>query len=79
MFSSTKSREQIATMPIDRVLTESDGPFTQQEGLPLYPWDVARAIEALARVWNKTATEASTVLQQNLKTLGSFAQEKANL
>jgi TatD DNase family protein len=76
MLSSTKSREQIATMPIDRVLTESDGPFTQQEGLPLYPWDVARAIEALARVWNKTATEASTVLQQNLKTLGSFAQEK---
>jgi TatD DNase family protein len=34
MLSSAKSREQIAMMPHDRVLTESDGPSRNMKGIP---------------------------------------------
>jgi len=76
MLYSAKSREQIAIMPVDRVLTESDGPFTQHEGHPLYPWDVSRALDALADIWNKRPTEVSTDLQENLRKLGTLANKK---
>lgn len=76
MLSSAKSREQVAIMPFDRVLTESDGPFTQQDGGPLYPWDVTRAVEVLANTWNKPATEVTTILQENLRALGTLANKR---
>jgi TatD DNase family protein len=76
MLSSAKSREQIATMPVDRVLTESDGPFAQQEGLPLYPWDINRAIDGLASIWSKSTSEVKAELHENLKRLGRSVLEK---
>jgi TatD DNase family protein len=71
MLSSTKSREQIAMMPLDRVLTESDGPFAQQQGLPLYPWDASRAIDHLGNIWSRPTSEVRSVLHQNLRRLGA--------
>jgi TatD DNase family protein len=76
MLSSAKSREQIATMPVDRVLTESDGPFAQQEGLPLYPWDINRAIDGFASIWSKSTSEVKAELHENLKRLGRSVLEK---
>ena len=63
-------------MPFDRVLTESDGPFTQHEGHPLYPWDVNRALDDLARIWSKSTSEVKIELYQNLKRLGISVLEK---
>lgn len=63
-------------MPFNRVLTESDGPFTQQDGRQLYPWDVTRAVEVLANTWSKPATEVATILQENLRALGTLAAKR---
>jgi TatD DNase family protein len=76
MLSSVRSREQIAMMPVDRVLTESDGPFAQQEGLSLYPWDANRALDGLASIWSKSTSEVKIELHQNLKRLGTSVLEK---
>jgi TatD DNase family protein len=76
MLSSARSREQIAMMPLDRVLTESDGPFTQHEGQPLYPWDVTRAVDALANAWNRTPAEVSAALKENLRILGTLTNKR---
>jgi TatD DNase family protein len=76
MFSSAKSREQIAAMPVDRVLTESDGPFTQQDGLPLYPWDANLALDDLASIWSKSASEVKIELHNNLRRLGAAVLAK---
>lgn len=75
MLYSAKSREQIAIMPLDRVLTESDGPFTRHEEHPLYPWDVTRALDALADIWNKPPAEVRTALQENLRKLGTLSNK----
>jgi TatD DNase family protein len=76
MLFSTKSRKQIAMMPIDRVLTESDGPFAQQEGRPLYPWDVSDAFDHLANIWSISMSKLESTLHQNLKRLGAFVAER---
>ena len=79
MLSSTKSREQIAKMPRHHVLTESDGPFAQQEGRPLYPWDISRALDHLAGIWGISTSDVESILHQNLRQLGASAAEKLAL
>jgi TatD DNase family protein len=69
MLCSAKGRAMAAAIPRSRVLTESDGPFAQARGRPLYPWDVATAIEALASLWGVDARQAEDQLARNLRSL----------
>ena len=57
-------------MPMDRVLTECDGPFARRNEQPLHPWDVADAHESLAAIWAVPPSEVDEILRHNLKTLG---------
>ena len=66
-------------MPRNRVLTESDGPFAQQEGRPLYPWDISRALDHLAGIWGISTSDVESILHQNLRQLGASAAEKLAL
>lgn len=50
MLQKESHREWIAAAPLDSLLTETDGPFTQRAGRPSRPTDVAAVIEALARM-----------------------------
>jgi TatD DNase family protein len=76
MLSSAKSRAHVAMMPLDRVLTESDGPFAQQEGRPLYPWDTGRVLDHLAGIWSRSTNGVEAILHQNLRRLGEFVVGK---
>jgi TatD DNase family protein len=69
MLSGTKGRTLIAKMPIDRVLTESDGPFAQVDKRAAHPSDTDRAAVALAMVWNKPVEEVRKQLCVNLSHL----------
>ena len=40
MFKNDRAGAMVATLPMDRILTESDGPFTQVLGRPTRPVDV---------------------------------------
>ncbi|MBL8903587.1 MAG: TatD family hydrolase [Rhizobiales bacterium] len=48
MFRSERGLAVIKTLPIDRLLTETDGPFVEVDSNPIRPGDVAEAIRLLA-------------------------------
>jgi TatD DNase family protein len=66
---SKKGRELAAMMPQDRVLTESDGPFTQIDGVTMMPWDARHAIPILADLWCTPANDTEEMVKDNFKAL----------
>ncbi|UPJ81116.1 TatD family hydrolase [Bradyrhizobium sp. 183] len=80
MLAGEKGRTMTAVMPPDRILTESDGPFAQINGRPLFPWDVETAEKALAKIWRVSDEEARHRLMENLRRLANHvAPEKSDV
>jgi len=73
MLASSKGRALIASMPLERVLTESDGPFAQMRGRSLWPWDVTSALQPLAELWSTDELDVDRRLKNNLRDLGTLA------
>lgn len=71
MLVGKKGQTLVAKMPRDRVLTESDGPFTQVDGQVLFPWNVDQAIKILASLWATPEPEVEEQLICNLRRLVS--------
>lgn len=69
MLISPKHRKLIAGLPMDRLLTETDGPFVQRDGKSVRPYQVSKAVEEIAGI-NQVKPEfvANTILL-NLKCL----------
>lgn len=73
MLKAEKGRKLAALMPVDRVLTETDGPFTRNGNEPLFPWDVEEAERVLGGIWRTDAAAARQRIRENLRTLGAEA------
>ncbi|HEX4407401.1 MAG TPA: Qat anti-phage system TatD family nuclease QatD [Xanthobacteraceae bacterium] len=71
MIRGEKGRALIERMPKDRVLTETDGPFSNIKGKSAYPWDVDMVIVGLSEVWRMGADEVAVILNGNLRRLVS--------
>jgi TatD DNase family protein len=69
MTRSDRGRALVADLPMDLLLTETDGPFTQIDGRPTEPADTIVAIEAIARVRNVPADQIAKAVRINLRTL----------
>jgi TatD DNase family protein len=69
MARSERGRQLIATLPIDRILTETDGPFTATGDQPAQPRDVHLAVAAIANIRNAGVAEMNLVIRNNLRTL----------
>lgn len=69
MFATVKSVELVRQVPRDRVVTETDGPFTELDGGPAYPWHVDRAVNRLAEVWELSPADTETQLDANFSRL----------
>ncbi|MEI7144281.1 Qat anti-phage system TatD family nuclease QatD [Pectobacterium brasiliense] len=69
MLRSAKHRKLISTLPLNRLLTETDGPFIQCEGVTVRPRDVHRAIHEIALLHNLTDDVASRAILSNLRSL----------
>lgn len=64
MTRSASGRTIIRTIPEDRILTESDGPFVQLQGSPMYPFQMAHAITEMAASRDASPGDfASTILR----------------
>lgn len=59
----------VQAIPLDRLLTETDGPFTRVGERPTLPADVAVVVEALGRLHGLPAAEVASVIRDNLRTL----------
>ena len=65
MVNSPKGRKIIDAIPLDRVLTESDGPFVRVGNRSAFPADVALVEQHLATVWRRNAWEVSAKIKEN--------------
>ena len=69
MLIQPRHREVVAAIPMHRLLSETDGPFTQTNGQTSRPPDVARMIPELAALRGVTAETMRSALIDNLKVL----------
>ena len=69
MLANEKRAAITKTLPLDRVLTETDGPFTKTDARPTTPSDVWIAAERLARLHGIPPIDMSATILRNLKSL----------
>jgi len=48
MIQSNNGKDIISKIPLDRLLTESDGPFIQINQRPITPWDIKEVLSYLS-------------------------------
>ena len=71
MLKTPHGRRLVAGLPIERLLTETDGPFVQLGARPIRPTDLEGVISELAEVKNTSVTGLSERVVQKLKSLVS--------
>jgi len=69
MLSKERGRDLVATLPLERLLTETDGPFTQIDDRPARPVDIETTIGALANLCHLSPDVTAATVQTNLRTL----------
>jgi len=69
MLANDRHSSLVASLPLDRILTETDGPFTQIGERASKPSDVVVAVEALGRVLGIPATTIAATIRENLRRL----------
>jgi TatD DNase family protein len=69
MIRSESGRKIIARIPENRILTETDGPFTQLDGRQTEPADVQLVSQYLAVLWGKTIQEIDGTINANFQNL----------
>lgn len=71
MLKKEHHQTVVAALPLERLLTETDGPFTQINGRPSRPADVAVALQALAHLHHADSSTIVASIMQNLRELVS--------
>lgn len=69
MVRANKGKSTIQRMPLDRVLTESDGPFVILKNQPANPFSVNQTVHGLAEIWGIAADEAGERVLSNFRRL----------
>jgi TatD DNase family protein len=69
MATSNKGKANISQMPKDKIMTETDGPFTMINGKRLYPWESQLVIPFLDQLWSSSEVCSTNQLKDNLKRL----------
>jgi TatD DNase family protein len=74
MLRSERGSRLAAAMPRERLLTETDGPFTRTNTGPLMPWNVKDAERELAALWGCSARIVNSTLTANLRRLVALSE-----
>ncbi len=69
MINSENGRKIISTIPWDKVLPETDGPFTEVDGRQTKPTDIAIVYQYFERLWDKTDQEVKLIISANFQRL----------
>lgn len=71
MLRSSKHRTLVERLPVNRLLTETDGPFVLVEGVPVRPLAVADTVVQLAKVRGVSPSDMEAQILTNLSLLVS--------
>jgi TatD DNase family protein len=66
MTATERGRSLVAALPLDRVLTETDGPFTAVADRPAEPAQVTVAVDGIAAARGMDRDEVAQAILQNL-------------
>jgi TatD DNase family protein len=66
MLRKVNHRVMVATLPLNRILTETDGPFCQHNGHPIHPLEVTDAINLIAPLINMKPEIVTRTICENL-------------
>lgn len=69
MLNNESHAAMVRAIPLDRILTETDGPFTSTNGRPSQPTDVKVVLDALGRLHAVSAVEVASLVRDNLRAL----------
>lgn len=69
MLETERGRELVTTLPNDRLLTETDAPFTRVEGRTSKPQDVSVTVLTLAEILQRSPETVTGILKTNLRRL----------
>ena len=69
MMDNERHSSMVAAIPLDRLLTETDGPFTKTADRPSKPVDVAVVVEALSRLHGVSSSTLAATVRNNLRSL----------
>lgn len=69
MMSGARGRGLASSMPRDRILTETDGPFVTIDRRAAEPHDVGSVLTELADIWSTTSDTAGDQINANLDRL----------
>ena len=69
MLDNERHTAMIAAIPLDKLLTETDGPFTKTAERPSKPADVAVVLESLGRLHGMSASTLAATVRSNLRSL----------
>lgn len=67
MLASEKGRKLIAKIPLDRLLTETDGPFVKVGDSAARPRDIAAVVSGLAELKNLDPDRVANILFDNFR------------
>jgi TatD DNase family protein len=71
MLHNERHRATVLALPLESLLTETDGPFVKVDGRDVRPADVPNTVEELARLRSMPALELAEIITSNLKRLVS--------
>lgn len=77
MIRSKKGRNIIDRIPLDRILTESDGPHVQLRNQSIRPIDIKGVLEVLGDIWRVSFQEADGQVWSNFMKLLAPIREQA--
>lgn len=69
MLATPKHARLVANIPLDRLLTETDGPFVKIHDRPSRPRDVSATVSELSGILGTSKEEAAALMVRNLKSL----------
>jgi TatD DNase family protein len=69
MLDNERHAPMVKAIPLNRMLTETDGPFTSTNDRPSKPADVASVVEVLSRLHGVPPLDMARVVRDNLRVL----------
>jgi TatD DNase family protein len=74
MLRSKNGQRIVATLPKERVVTETDGPYSKLAGRASEPKDMPAVVQGLARFWGEDTEEARQRVIANMGSIASAAR-----
>jgi hypothetical protein len=74
MLRSRSGLRVLAALPPDRVVSETDGPYTKIAGRASQPSDIPQTVLALSRTWNEEPDEARARICATMAALAQRAR-----